>query len=71
MHVSRVKSTELDRWKAEEVAVMQGMGNRRANDIYEGNMGLHEPIRTASDTAVSIKEQWIRAKYPYYLYFIG
>jgi hypothetical protein len=65
VHVSRVKSTMLDTWKPDDIAVMQSIGNVRANELYEGNMHYALQVRAATDTAGSIREQWIRAKYPY------
>lgn len=65
VHVSRVKSTMLDTWKPDDLTVMQTIGNVRANEVYEGNMHFHLPVRASTDSAGHIKEQWIRAKYPY------
>jgi hypothetical protein len=64
VHISRVKSTMLDTWKPDDIAVMQSIGNARANEIYEGNLHYTLPVRSSSDGAGTIKEQWIRAKYP-------
>lgn len=55
----------LDTWKPDDIAVMQSIGNVRANELYEGNMHYALQVRAATDTAGSIREQWIRAKYPY------
>lgn len=64
VHISRVKSTMLDTWKPEDLAVMQTVGNIRANEIYEGYMHYVLPVRATSDLSPTMKEQWIRAKYP-------
>lgn len=60
----------LDTWKPEDVAVMQNIGNVKANEIYEGNMLYTLPVRATTDAAGTIKEQWIRAKYLYNLFFL-
>ncbi|CAF4159949.1 unnamed protein product, partial [Rotaria magnacalcarata] len=59
VHISRVKSVNLDSWTAEQIASMQAMGNSRARAIYEANLpdGFRRP------QADSTLESFIRAKY--------
>ncbi len=71
VHVSRVKSIMLDMWKPEDLALMQSVGNGKSNDLYEGNMHFCQPIRATTDSAGTLKEQWIRAKYPTYFNYIS
>jgi len=66
VHVSRVKSIMLDTWRAEEYEVMKQGGNRRSNEVYEGSLGSAHPIRSVD--SVTLREQWIRAKYVRKLY---
>jgi len=59
VHISKVKSVNLDQWTAEQVASMQAMGNAKARTIYENN--LPESFRRSqTDSAM---EQFIRGKY--------
>lgn len=69
VHISRVKSTLLDTWKPEELEVMKNIGNRKSNEILEGNMQYYIPFRPATDSSVAMREQWIRAKYLYIFSF--
>lgn len=59
VHISRVKSINLDSWQPEQIVSVQNMGNSKARQIYEANLpnNFRRPIM---DTAL---EQFIRAKY--------
>ncbi|XP_025111134.1 stromal membrane-associated protein 1-like isoform X1 [Pomacea canaliculata] len=59
VHISKVKSVNLDTWTAEQIAMMQEMGNSRARAVYEANIpdGFRRP---QTDSAL---EAFIRAKY--------
>ncbi|UJR27858.1 hypothetical protein I4U23_009123 [Adineta vaga] len=59
VHISKVKSVNLDSWTAEQIASMQAMGNNRARAVYEANLppGFRRP---QADSAL---ESFIRAKY--------
>lgn len=59
VHISRVKSVNLDQWTAEQIASMQAIGNNKARSVYEAE--LPESFRRSqTDSAM---EQFIRAKY--------
>jgi stromal membrane-associated protein len=59
VHISRVKSVNLDSWTPEQVAMMQEMGNSRARAVYEAN--IPETFRRPqTDSAL---EAYIRSKY--------
>lgn len=59
VHISRVKSVNLDQWTAEQIASMQSIGNSKGRSIYEAN--LPETFRRSqTDSAM---EQFIRSKY--------
>jgi len=59
VHISRVKSVNLDQWTAEQIASMQAVGNAKGRSIYEAN--LPETFRRSqTDSAM---EQFIRGKY--------
>lgn len=59
VHISRVKSVNLDQWTAEQIASMQAVGNAKGRLIYESN--LPETFRRSqTDSAM---EQFIRGKY--------
>ncbi|XP_028676859.1 stromal membrane-associated protein 1 isoform X1 [Erpetoichthys calabaricus] len=59
VHISRVKSVNLDQWTPEQIQSMQDMGNTKARKLYEAN--LPENFRRPqTDQAV---EFFIRDKY--------
>ncbi|CAL8281238.1 unnamed protein product [Arctogadus glacialis] len=65
VHISRVKSVNLDQWTAEQMQSVQDMGNTRARKRYEAN--LPESFRRPqTDQAV---EFFIRDKYEKKKYF--
>ncbi|XP_005101540.1 stromal membrane-associated protein 1 isoform X6 [Aplysia californica] len=59
VHISKVKSVNLDTWTPEQVAMVQEMGNSRGRAVYEANIpdGFRRP---QTDSAL---EAFIRAKY--------
>lgn len=64
MHISRVKSVNLDSWTPEQVVSLQQMGNSRARAVYEAQLpdGFRRP---QTDSAL---ESFIRAKYEHKKY---
>ncbi|XP_041980475.1 stromal membrane-associated protein 1 [Aricia agestis] len=59
VHISKVKSVNLDSWTAEQVMYLQQMGNSRARAVYEAN--LPDAFRRPQNDAPL--EAFIRAKY--------
>lgn len=59
VHVSRVKSVNLDSWTAEQVAMMMEMGNSRARAVYEANI----PDNFRRPQSDSSLEAFVRSKY--------
>lgn len=59
VHISRVKSVNLDSWTPQQVASMQLMGNSRARAVYEA-LVPEDFRRPQTDSQL---EQFIRAKY--------
>ncbi|CAH1774862.1 unnamed protein product [Owenia fusiformis] len=59
VHISKVKSVNLDTWTPEQIASVEDMGNSRARAVYEANIpdGFRRP---QTDSAL---ESFIRAKY--------
>ncbi|XP_048760627.2 stromal membrane-associated protein 1-like isoform X2 [Ostrea edulis] len=59
VHLSKVKSVNLDTWTAEQVSMMMEMGNSRGRAVYEANIpdGYRRPQTDSS------LEAFIRAKY--------
>lgn len=59
VHISRVKSVNLDTWTPEQVVSLEQMGNSRARAVYEAQLpdGFRRP---QTDSAL---ESFIRAKY--------
>jgi len=64
VHISRVKSVNLDTWKPEQVVTMQQMGNSRARAVYEASLPDNHR-RPQTDVAL---ENFIRAKYEHKKY---
>lgn len=64
VHISKVKSVNLDAWTPDHVAYVQRMGNSRARAIYEANLP-DDFRRPQTDTAL---ESFIRAKYEHKKY---
>ncbi|XP_021359593.1 stromal membrane-associated protein 1-like isoform X4 [Mizuhopecten yessoensis] len=60
VHITKVKSVNLDSWTTEQVAMMMEMGNSRARAVYEANVpdGFRRP-----QTDSRSLESFIRAKY--------
>lgn len=64
VHISRVKSVNLDSWTPEQVVSLQNMGNSRARAVYEAQLpdGFRRP---QTDSAL---ESFIRSKYEHKKY---
>lgn len=73
VHVSRVKSVNLDSWTGEQVSMMQEMGNSRARAVYEANIpdnfrrpqndsGLESFIRSKYEQKKYIASEWVPPK---------
>lgn len=64
VHLSRVRSVDLDTWDAPSTRAMVGMGNERAKEIWEHHVPPEwEPRKPAPPDNRTMKEAWIRAKY--------
>lgn len=59
MHISKVKSVNLDSWTPEQIGSIQNMGNSKARAVYEANLPDNFS-RPQTNTAL---EKFIRAKY--------
>lgn len=62
VHISRMRSLELDDWKASQLAIAASYGNAAANKVFEANIpeGRQKP---GPSTPRADKEKWIRDKY--------
>ncbi|XP_069462319.1 stromal membrane-associated protein 1 isoform X1 [Ambystoma mexicanum] len=64
VHISRVKSVNLDQWTPEQIQCMQDMGNTKARIVYESN--LPESFRrpqTDQSVEFFIRDKYERKKY--------
>uniref|UniRef100_A0A224Z058 Stromal membrane-associated protein n=1 Tax=Rhipicephalus zambeziensis TaxID=60191 RepID=A0A224Z058_9ACAR len=59
VHISRVKSVNLDTWTPEQVACLQQMGNSKGRAVYEANL----PDNFRRPQTDSSLEAFIRSKY--------
>ncbi|XP_050299470.1 stromal membrane-associated protein 1 [Anthonomus grandis grandis] len=64
VHISKVKSVNLDSWTPDQVVSLQQMGNSRARAVYEANLPDNFR-RPQNDTSL---ESFIRAKYEHKKY---
>ncbi|KAJ1362323.1 hypothetical protein KIN20_021847 [Parelaphostrongylus tenuis] len=67
VHISKVRSVNLDSWTAEQVQSMRVMGNEKARKIYEHSLPEHFR-RSMTDHQM---EQFIRAKYEQKRYMLN
>ncbi|XP_062612302.1 stromal membrane-associated protein 1-like isoform X3 [Saccostrea cucullata] len=61
VHVSKVKSVNLDTWTAEQVSMMMEIGNSRGRAVYEAN--IPDGFRRPQTDSKSSLEAFIRSKY--------
>jgi len=61
-HISKVRSTELDRFADPELDWIFAMGNDKSNSVWEASVpsGMRRPVADAPDC---IRRRWLRAKY--------
>ncbi|XP_063299048.1 stromal membrane-associated protein 1 isoform X1 [Pelobates fuscus] len=64
VHISRVKSVNLDQWTPEQIQCMQDMGNTKARVLYEGNLpeNFRRP-QTDQSVEFFIRDKYERKKY--------
>mmetsp|Transcript_7588 Transcript_7588/g.9143 ORF Transcript_7588/g.9143 Transcript_7588/m.9143 type:complete len:412 (+) Transcript_7588:157-1392(+) len=66
VHITKVRSVELDTWKPEWVAVMKKWGNRKANAYWEANCPSGYAGRPTEEEALALSfklKKFIRDKY--------
>jgi len=66
-HISFVRSVSLDKWKPDEIAFMQSMGNANAALIWEARLP-QEYKRPSPNDSIAL-EKFIRDKYEHKRYF--
>eukprot|EP01135_Chromosphaera_perkinsii_P000994 Nk52_evm8s156 gene=Nk52_evmTU8s156 len=59
VHISKVKSVNLDQWNPDQVENMTRWGNKKVNELYEYDL----PASFRRPTSDASVEQFIRAKY--------
>mmetsp|Transcript_9664 Transcript_9664/g.13809 ORF Transcript_9664/g.13809 Transcript_9664/m.13809 type:complete len:480 (-) Transcript_9664:711-2150(-) len=60
VHISFVRSVNLDQWKEKEVLAMENGGNAKVNAIFEAHLNVNKPNNSASGP---VRERFIRDKY--------
>uniref|UniRef100_A0A0R3RV20 Centaurin-gamma-1A n=1 Tax=Elaeophora elaphi TaxID=1147741 RepID=A0A0R3RV20_9BILA len=60
-HISKVRSLDLDDWPMEYLNVMEAIGNKKANAVWEHNAPLGKKPQAGSSREE--KEKWIKMKY--------
>ncbi|KAF1762164.1 hypothetical protein GCK72_010426 [Caenorhabditis remanei] len=60
-HISKVRGLELDQWPVEHLAVMQAIGNDKANEMWE--YSLMNERKPTLDSSREEKERFIDRKY--------
>ncbi|KAI8342328.1 putative GTPase activating protein for Arf-domain-containing protein [Chlamydoabsidia padenii] len=61
VHISKVKSVDLDTWLPNQVEHMQKWGNLRANSYWEANLPQQQQQQQIKD--LNNMDLWIRMKY--------
>lgn len=61
VHISKVKSTNMDKWTAAEVQVMKLIGNRTARALYEARLPARE--KPSEGESESVVKEFIVKKY--------
>ncbi|EGC33922.1 hypothetical protein DICPUDRAFT_153940 [Dictyostelium purpureum] len=61
-HISRIKSVELDSWKAAEIETFKQTNNVQANEFWEAMLPIGFIKPTYADSN-GYKDAWIRCKY--------
>ncbi|KAI5815943.1 hypothetical protein BZA77DRAFT_265019, partial [Pyronema omphalodes] len=67
-HISKVKSTTMDKWENDQVENMKKIGNLKSNAYYNPDTRKHPPPVSQIDDSDSHMERHIRAKYEYQTY---
>ncbi|KAI5783286.1 hypothetical protein FPQ18DRAFT_357638 [Pyronema domesticum] len=67
-HISKVKSTTMDKWENDQVDNMKKIGNLKSNAYYNPDTRKHPPPVSQIDDSDSHMERHIRAKYEYQTY---
>jgi Putative GTPase activating protein for Arf/PH domain len=66
VHVSKVRSLMLDSFSIGEERLLLALGNRRANEIWEGGLQLQKGWTKPTEIADrKTREDWIKSKYQY------
>uniref|UniRef100_A0A915PJ78 Centaurin-gamma-1A n=1 Tax=Setaria digitata TaxID=48799 RepID=A0A915PJ78_9BILA len=60
-HISKVRSLDLDDWPVEYLNVMEAIGNKKANAVWEHNAPSGKKPQAVSSREE--KEKWIKIKY--------
>ncbi|CAD5215378.1 unnamed protein product [Bursaphelenchus okinawaensis] len=60
-HVSKVRSLDLDQWPCDYLSIMEKVGNKKANEIWERNLNSNSKITPNCDP--SEREVFIEKKY--------
>ncbi|UMM22645.1 hypothetical protein L5515_003764 [Caenorhabditis briggsae] len=60
-HISKVRGLELDQWPVEHLAVMQAIGNDKANDMWEHKLANER--KPVPESSRDEKERFIDRKY--------
>lgn len=63
VHLSKVRSLNLDAWDHELIKVMSSLGNTLINSIYEAKVDESIARRATPECTRTQREHWIKAKY--------
>ena len=63
VHISQVRSLELDRWRPEWVQTLHDIGNENSKRRYEARAPADKSRRIGPTAERKAREAWIRAKY--------
>lgn len=63
VHISFVRSVNLDSWKEAEVLAMENGGNKKVNAIWEANLQRAGGRKPATGADLTTRERYVRDKY--------
>ncbi|GKZ00165.1 hypothetical protein MPSEU_000969700 [Mayamaea pseudoterrestris] len=63
VHITFVRSVNLDSWKEEEVQMMENGGNAKVNAIFEARLAQSGVLKPTNHADLQTRERFIRDKY--------
>jgi hypothetical protein len=65
VHISKVRSADLDEWEEHQYDTMAAKGNEKQNELYEWSLLRNGGAKITPDSSTMDREQYIRQKWQY------